>query len=534
MAGPRHPAAASPWPRTSQPRAPAPTPVAMLPSHWEPNTSILNLTTICFKTFLMMLHSMVASPTTLRRLRTWRPRMRRGPAPRLKPSMPTSTPHTNEWVHRGQEQYSTGESLPTLARVEISNPGSHITSAPCPSGPPIRARLPSSGLPHRLARAAQISLSPTIPGRIQCWGAPAPEQQPVPGTAAPFPFVMCADHRRRHHLHAKFSPSLANPALVIALQLDAPINKTAVVKSGSSHCQQLRWILWSQVDGPSHCFDQSRPSLHPVLPSQDRPTWFDRPLPPSRRPTVSTERSPRPQPFPRRCDRCDRPHPLDFLAAVGLAILSLYFLSDVCLGVTTPRFLLFLVRVSRFCPSCRPSGLTAAAVLLLSPQTRYRGTQPLASVSAAAVAYLRSVPLRRISNVRHCGAEMATGIGVGGLQTAEASWRSAKTLRVAFSYPIHIWLALLVGLFSSFTLRFVFPLLRVSPGHSLRQFTTTCWIWEENEGIWELDHGWEGFRRGAIGPALGVIQRQNLATLILHFFPTSIFRQILPALLDRL
>lgn len=160
-----------------------------------------------------------------------------------------------------------------------------IVHASIPGFPPVDSRLAR-------APAAAIPLSPPpFRGRIQCWGTPAPahpcgpEQQPVPGTAVPFLFVMCAEHPRRH-LSSVRLPLLVNRALVIALQPDPPINKTDVVKSGSSHCQRLRWItlfllLWSQVDGPSHCFDQSRPSLHP---SCCPPGLTGRPtVPPSRR-----------------------------------------------------------------------------------------------------------------------------------------------------------------------------------------------------------------------------------------------------------
>lgn len=291
--------------------------------------------------------------------------------------------------------YNTGEALPTLARVEISNPGSHIASAPCPSHPPIHAGFPPVDCltdwreSHRFPSPHHSRPHPMFLGAARpC--APAPEQQPVPGTAAPFPFAMCAEHRRRHHLHATFmfSPSLANPALVIALQLDPPINKTDVVKSGSSHCQQLRWILWSQVDGPSHCFDQSRPSLHPVLPSQDRPTWFDRPLPPSRYPTVSTELSPRrllsPFKFPRPWDRCDRPRLLDCLAAVPP------FCSSHPCTSCHPSVLVSPPRVSFF-SSCESHVFLRLAVRRVSLPCSCR-SPPLASVSAG--------PRRRISPLR--------------------------------------------------------------------------------------------------------------------------------------
>lgn len=174
------------------------------------------------------------------------------------------------------------------------------------------------GFPPMDSRLARVPLPPPFRGRIQCWGTPAPahpcgsEQQPVPGTAVPFLFVMCAEHPRRR-LSSVRLPLLVNRALVIALQLDPPINKTDVVKSGSSHCQRLRWItlfllLWSQVDGPSHCFDQSRPSLHPSC--QSDPPDLTRPT--SHRRTVWTGRSPHrflsPIKFPRPWDRCDRPH----------------------------------------------------------------------------------------------------------------------------------------------------------------------------------------------------------------------------------
>lgn len=72
---------------------------------------------------------------------------------------------------------------------------------------------------------------------------------------------MCAEHRRRHHLHATFSPSMANRGLVIALQLDPPINNTDVVKSGSSHCQQLRWITLVR---PIVSFNPDHPCIRPA------------------------------------------------------------------------------------------------------------------------------------------------------------------------------------------------------------------------------------------------------------------------------
>lgn len=119
------------------------------------------------------------------------------------------------------------------------------------------------GFPPMDSRLARVPLPPPFRGRIQCWGTPAPahpcrpEQQPVPGTAVPFLFVMCAEHPRRR-LSSVRLPLLVNRALVIALQLDPPINKTDVVKSGSSHCQQLRWIALS-------CFCGARLMVRPIV-----------------------------------------------------------------------------------------------------------------------------------------------------------------------------------------------------------------------------------------------------------------------------
>lgn len=174
------------------------------------------------------------------------------------------------------------------------------------------------GFPPMDSRLARVPLPPPFRGRIQCWGTPAPahpcrpEQQPVPGTAVPFLFVMCAEHPRRR-LSSVRLPLLVDRALVIALQLDPPISNSRrrqkwIIPLSAIEMDRLVLLLWSQVDGPSHCFDQSRPSLHPSCQS-DPP---DLTGPTSHRRTVWTGRSPHrflsPIKFPRPWDRCDRPH----------------------------------------------------------------------------------------------------------------------------------------------------------------------------------------------------------------------------------
>lgn len=101
---------------------------------------------------------------------------------------------------------------------------------------------------------------------------------------------------------------------------------------------------------------------------------------------------------------------------------------------------------------------------------------PLASVSAGPrrrrISALRPAPSHLQRSSRRCGDR-----GVSGLQTAEGSWCSAKTLRLAFSFGFLIRLALLGGLFLSFA---------ACPSGS--RFTTIYGMcWEENEGIWELE-----------------------------------------------
>lgn len=139
-----------------------------------------------------------------------------------------------------------------------------------------------------------------------------------------------------------------------------------------------------------------------VLPC--RSTRFDglhRPtVPPSRCPTVSTERSPRgllsPFKFPHPWDRYDRPRLLDFLAAVPPFCSS----HSPCTSCH-PSVLVSPPRVSFF-SSCESHVCLRLAVRRVSLPCSCRSPL-LASVSAAAVAYLRSVPLRRIPNVRHGG-----------------------------------------------------------------------------------------------------------------------------------
>lgn len=177
MAGLRHPAAASPWPPKSQPRAPA-APAAMLPSRPGPKISTPNLKTSCFKTVLMTVHSTVASLMVRRLLRTWRPRMRRGPAPRSRHSMPTSTTHANERVRRGHEQYNTGG---TSRVASNSGPRRDLyprlsAPAPCPSGSPHPSRASLQWIrdwrgflsPHHSVAASNAGarlLPPTHAGR---------------------------------------------------------------------------------------------------------------------------------------------------------------------------------------------------------------------------------------------------------------------------------------------------------------------------------------------------------------------------------
>lgn len=111
----------------------------------------------------------------------------------------------------------------------------------------------------------------------------------------------------------------------------------------------LALLLWSQVGGSSHCFDPSRPSLHPSCQS-DPP---DLTGPTSHRRTVWTGRSPHrflsPFKFPRPWDRCDRPHLLNFLAVV------LPFCSSLSPCATRHLSVLVLPLIFSFCKSCSPS-----------------------------------------------------------------------------------------------------------------------------------------------------------------------------------
>lgn len=145
------------------------------------------------------------------------------------------------------------------------------------------------------------------------------------------------------------------------------------------------------------------PSLHPFqLPPTHRLTG---PTSNSHRRTIWTGRSPHRflSPFhadATRHDRCDYPHLLDFLAAV------LSFCSELsCASSHLPvlvHHLFFLLQVlstvSLRVPTPPPCPLTDQLPIPTYPWP------PFLLVPAAA--YLRSVPLRRISNVRHGGAEI--------------------------------------------------------------------------------------------------------------------------------
>lgn len=162
--------------------------------------------------------------------------------------------------------------------------------------------------------------------------------------------------------------------------------------------------------------------------------------------------------------------------AILLQSFTLCYPSSVCPGFTTYFFLLQVLF---------PVSLRA------SPQGQLPIPHPpRVSVSAAAVAYLRSVPLRRISNVssRRCG--NGSGHRRRGLQTADCRREGVgdrqKRFRWLSHVPFFFDLPCLLAFFSPLR-RDLFFLYCASLWVTLYDNLRHVLDMEENEGIWELE-----------------------------------------------
>lgn len=254
--------------------------------------------------------------------------------------------------------------------------------------------------------------------------------------------------------------------------------------------------------GPSHCFVQSQPSLHPSCQS-DPP---DLTSPTSHRRTVWTGRSPHrflsPFKFPRPWDRCDRPHLFNFLAVVLPFCSSGSPCATRHLSVLVSPLHVFL-HVFFLLQVLSPVSLRASP----HPQRRAAADPTplgLRFCHRRRISPLRPAPShlqRFVTVVRKWQRVSTSGLADCRMQKG-GSWRSAKTLPLAFSCAFLIRLALLVGFFLSFTPRFVFSFTARPSGSRFTTIYGTCWYGRKTKGF----GNWMGrvLDGAQLDPALGM------------------------------